>query len=265
MHVGDALYHPVPVAHQLRGHAQGHNGDPKPVGEGVIHRRLVFAVRAELGPIVGDGHGVIHQSALSLDVQRHGRHRLGDGEHRKERVSIDLPPSGCIGEATPDIDDLFAIHIGHYLQANLAAFANGGVNGFLDNAIRVRCHSSPSRSFLEQPICPSSHSLSLQETPSLPLSFSTCASATSACGSQNVISMARYISIAVDSSARAGSRWPVLAYSVPRPRWQWAWSGRMPSSSARVRAWRKWASASSASGGSRCTATSPRSRDAWAW
>src|SRR5215472_8625871 len=54
----------------------------------------------------------------------------------------------------PDIDDLFAIHIGHYLQANLAAFADGGVNGFLDHAIWVRCHSTPSRSFLEPPICP---------------------------------------------------------------------------------------------------------------
>jgi len=31
---------------------------------------------------------------------------LVDGEHRKECVSIDLPPSGYIGEATPDIDEL---------------------------------------------------------------------------------------------------------------------------------------------------------------
>ena len=67
---------------------------------------------------------------------------------------------------------------------------------------------------------------------------STCASAASVSGSQKVISMARYSSIAVDSSVRACSRWPVVAYSVPRPRWQWAWSGRMPSSSARARAWR---------------------------
>src|SRR5262249_49797678 len=74
------------------------------------------------------------------------------------------PPSGYIGEATPDIDDLFAIHIGHYLQADLAAFADGGVDGFLDHAIWVRCHSTPSRSFLEPPICPSSHNLSPQET-----------------------------------------------------------------------------------------------------
>src|SRR6516225_11074483 len=114
--------------------------------EGVIHRRLVFPVRAELRPIAGDGHSVIHQPALRLDVQRYGRHRLGDGEHRKECVSIDPPPSGYIGEATPDIHDLFAIHIGHYLQADLAAFADGGVNGFLDHAIWVRCHSTPSRS-----------------------------------------------------------------------------------------------------------------------
>src|SRR6516225_5069656 len=40
-------------------------------------------------------------------------------------------------------------------QARLAA--DGGVNGFLDHAIWVRCHSTPSRSFLEPPICPSFH------------------------------------------------------------------------------------------------------------
>src|SRR5215469_14198458 len=99
------------------------------------------------------------------------RHRLGDGEHRKDCVSIDLPPSGYIGEATPDIDDLFAIQIGHYLQTDLAAFADRGVDGFLDHAIWVRCHSTPSRSFLEPLTCPSLHNLSPQETPSLPLTL----------------------------------------------------------------------------------------------
>ncbi len=39
---------------------------------------------------------------------------------------------------------------------------------------------------------------------------STCASAASAWGSQKVMSMARYSSMAVDSSARACSRWPSL-------------------------------------------------------
>src|SRR6266581_3644712 len=39
---------------------------------------------------------------------------------------------------------------------------------------------------------------------------STCASAASAWGSQNVISMARYISIAVNSAVRACSCWPVV-------------------------------------------------------
>src|SRR5262249_52845920 len=67
---------------------------------------------------------------------------------------------------------------------------------------------------------------------------STCASAASVSGSQKVMSMAWYISMAVDNAVRACSRWPVAAYSVPRPRWQWAWSGRMPSSSAR--AWACW-------------------------
>ena len=54
---------------------------------------------------------------------------------------------------------------------------------------------------------------------------STCASAASVSGSQKVISISRYISIAVDSAVRACSRWPVAAYSVPRPRWQCACSG----------------------------------------
>src|SRR5215469_18513697 len=113
------------------------------------------------------------------------RHRLGDGEHRKDCVSIDLPPSGYIGEATPDIDDLFAIHIGHYLQADLAAFADRGVNGFLDHAIWVRCHSTPSRSFVEPSICPSSHNLSPQKHNHNPCRYhsSTCSSASSAFGS----------------------------------------------------------------------------------
>src|SRR5262247_1077706 len=68
--------------------------------------------------------------------------------------------------------------------------------------------------------------------------FSTSAKAASVSGSQNVISIARYISIAVDSAAWACSDWPARRYSLPRPRWQWAWRGRMPSSSARARAWR---------------------------
>ena len=56
----------------------------------------------------------------------------------------------------------------------------------------------------------------------------TCASAASAWGSQKVISIARYSSIAVDSTVRACCRCPVLTYSVPRLRWQCAWSGAYP-------------------------------------
>jgi hypothetical protein len=37
----------------------------------------------------------------------------------------------------------------------------------------------------------------------------TCASATLPSGSQNVISIARYISTAVESSTRVGATWPV--------------------------------------------------------
>jgi len=57
---------------------------------------------------------------------------------------------------------------------------------------------------------------------------STCARIVSVSGSQNVMSIDVYISIAVDSSARASSHWPVAAYSLPRPRWQCAWSGPYP-------------------------------------
>jgi hypothetical protein len=39
----------------------------------------------------------------------------------------------------------------------------------------------------------------------------TCARTASAWGSQNVISMARYSSMAIDNSAVACSRWPVVA------------------------------------------------------
>jgi len=52
------------------------------------------------------------------------------------------------------------------------------------------------------------------------------------------VEIERYRAMAVTSAWWAGSRWPVAAYSVPRLRWQWAWSGRMPSSASRVRAWR---------------------------
>ena len=47
---------------------------------------------------------------------------------------------------------------------------------------------------------------------------STCATAASAWVSQKVMSMARYSTMAADSPVRACSRWPVAAYSVPRPR-----------------------------------------------
>src|SRR4029450_8310878 len=49
---------------------------------------------------------------------------------------------------------------------------------------------------------------------------STCASAASACGSQNVISMARYRSMAAAMAVRACSARPVWPYSRPRSRWQ---------------------------------------------
>jgi len=65
---------------------------------------------------------------------------------------------------------------------------------------------------------------------------STCASVASVRGSQNVIAMARYSAMAAASFVRACSQRPVVVYRVPRPAWQWAIRGRMPSSSAR--AWR---------------------------
>ena len=63
---------------------------------------------------------------------------------------------------------------------------------------------------------------------SWPLCPSTCARAASACGNQKVMSMVRYRCMAMVSSACAHSTHPLWLYRVPRPRWQWAWSGRMP-------------------------------------
>src|SRR5271169_2842597 len=85
--------------------------------------------------------------------------------------------------------------------SSYAAFADGGVNGFLDHAIWVRCHSTPSRSFLEPPICPSLHNLSPQETSSLPYHSSTCASASSACGGRPALSTAIAMSRAMAMTA----------------------------------------------------------------
>jgi len=67
-------------------------------------------------------------------------------------------------------------------------------------------------------------------------SLGTWARAACALGSQKGIPMARYSAMAADSAARACSRCPVVAYSMPRLRWQCATSGRMPSSSAKARA-----------------------------
>src|SRR5262249_50649407 len=56
-----------------------------------------------------------------------------------------------------------------------------------------------------------------------------CSSA-SACSSQYVIPISRYIVVAVVRCSCACSRLPLRREGVPRPRWQWATRGRMPSS-----------------------------------
>lgn len=68
----------------------------------------------------------------------------------------------------------------------------------------------------------------------------TCASAASVSGSQKVISIAWYSLRAAEHLTCACSRGPVMADSVPRPRWQWAMRGRLPSAPARARAWSYW-------------------------
>ena len=93
---------------------------------------------------------------------------------------------------------------------------------------------------------------------------STCDSTASAWDSQKVMSMARYSAMAAESSVRACSRWPAVAYSIPIWVWQCAWSGRLPNSSAKARASWAWAAASALSGGSRRAAMSPRRQRAYA-
>src|SRR5262249_36118967 len=60
----------------------------------------------------------------------------------------------------------------------------------------------------------------------------------STCSHQNCMSIPRYIVIAVVKCSRACSRLPARRASLPRPRWQWATSGRMPRGSARASALR---------------------------
>src|SRR5262249_8508090 len=109
---------------------------------------------AELGPVVGNGHGVVHQPTFRLDVQRDCRHGFGDGEHREEGVAIDLLPGRCIREATPDVHHAFTTQIGRNLQADLATCAYGKVNSILNDCVWVGCHSSPSRPFFPCPDAP---------------------------------------------------------------------------------------------------------------
>src|SRR5262245_7787190 len=52
----------------------------------------------------------------------------------------------------------------------------------------------------------------------------------SACSSQYVIPISRYIVVAVVRCSCACSLLPVRRESLPRPRWQWAMRGRSPSS-----------------------------------
>src|SRR4029453_10082098 len=64
---------------------------------------------------------------------------------------------------------------------------------------------------------------------SLPLSLHcTVARAASAWGSQKVIAIVRYISMAVESTLRACSCCLVLVDNMPRLRWQSAWRGGIP-------------------------------------
>src|SRR6516165_7275983 len=91
-----------------------------------------------------------------------------------ENTGKSVSASTCLPvviSARPPQTSTTCLPLGHYLQADLATFADGGVNGFLDHAIWIRCHSTPSPSFLEPPICPPRHSLPAPETPSAPLSF----------------------------------------------------------------------------------------------
>ena len=93
---------------------------------------------------------------------------------------------------------------------------------------------------------------------------STRASAASAWGSQKVMSMTRYNSMAAVSSTRACSTRPMRPYRVPRPRWQWARSGRMPVPG-QGEGLAVVGSACALSGDSRRTAMSPRRCRAYAW
>src|SRR5262245_11679701 len=66
------------------------------------------------------------------------------------------------------------------------------------------------------------------------LQFVSFARAPCALASQKAMFMARYRSIAAESSEHASSRCPTLALRVPRPSLQWARSGCIPSSRARA-------------------------------
>src|SRR5438128_15463 len=69
---------------------------------------------------------------------------------------------------------------------------------------------------------------------SLGLSATTALNSVSPFSSQNRMSISLYIAVAVVRCSCACSLRPVFRANAPKPRWQWATRGRMPSSTASV-------------------------------
>ena len=83
----------------------------------------------ELGPHVGDRRVEIELTALPQMEGADGREPLGGGEHEHRRVAIPRAGGGGIGNASPQVDDRFAVEANGHRSAHVAELAEVVLEG----------------------------------------------------------------------------------------------------------------------------------------
>ena len=119
--IGDAATHAVPVGQPFRRVADRRLRNAGLVGQGHAQRRVLFAVRAELGPHLDDRHVVAEPVLLDAEVQARGRDALRRRREHEQGVAVDRLAGGGIGHAGPRVDDELAVEVGGHLQADFGS------------------------------------------------------------------------------------------------------------------------------------------------
>ncbi len=121
---------------------------PGLVGEEVLDRHPLLAVRGELGPHLGDGAAHVDQPALGEDVERGGRDRLGAGVRQRGGVTLPRPSGVAVGHAVPQVHDRLAVEVdgeggAQLLARGEVAFEDLAHPGEPGVAVTVSGHSGP--------------------------------------------------------------------------------------------------------------------------